>query len=128
MDLWTILTWVGRIGFSAFFLSAGVNHLRNRAALTGYAQSKGVPAAGIGVPVSGVMLLAGGLMILFSWHSIVGAALLVAFLLPAAFMIHNYWVETDPMMRANQAAHFWKNITLSAAALLIAVAHHRGAL
>jgi uncharacterized membrane protein YphA (DoxX/SURF4 family) len=100
----------------------------NAKGMTGYAQAKGVPAAGAGVLVSGVMLIAGGLLILFSWHAIVGAALLVLFLVPAAFLIHNYWTETDPMMRANQEAHFWKNITLASAALLIAVGHHRGAL
>jgi uncharacterized membrane protein YphA (DoxX/SURF4 family) len=127
VDLWAILSWVGRIGFAAFFISSGVNHIRNRTALVGYAQSKGVPAAALGVPVSGVMLIAGGAMILFSWHAIIGAALLMLFLLPAAFMIHNYWTESDPMMKANQAAHFWKNITLAAAAVLVAVAHHRGA-
>src|SRR5438067_9506417 len=31
--------------------------------------------------------------ILFSWHAIVGAALLVLFLLPAAFLIHSYRSE-----------------------------------
>jgi putative oxidoreductase len=128
MDLWTILAWLGRIGFSAFFISSGVSHFKNAKGIAGYAQSKGVPAAAIGVPVSGAMLLVGGVLILFSWHAIIGAALLVLFLLPAAFMIHNYWVESDPMMRANQTAHFWKNLALAAAAVLIAVGHHRGAL
>ena len=127
MVLWTILAWVGRIGFAAFFIMSGVNHFKNAKGITGYAQSKGVPAAAIGVPVSGAMLIAGGVLILFSWHAIIGAALLVLFLLPAAFMIHNYWTESDPMMKANQHAHFWKNIALAAAAVLVAVAHHRGA-
>ena len=128
MDLWTIVAWVGRIGFAAFFVNAGVSHYTNAKGITGYAQAKGVPAAGLAVPVSGAMLIVGGLLILFSWHAIVGAALLVLFLLPAAFMIHNYWTESDPMMKANQQAHFWKNIALAAAAVLVAVGHHRGAL
>jgi putative oxidoreductase len=127
MVLWTILAWVGRIVFAAFFVQAGVGHFTNVKGIAGYAQSKGVPAPGLAVPVSGAMLIAGGLLILFSWHAIVGAALLVLFLLPAAFMIHNYWTESDPMMKANQQAHFWKNIALVGAAVLIAVAHHRGA-
>src|ERR1051325_7628686 len=127
MVLWTILAWVGRIGFAAFFIMSGVNHFKNAKGITGYAQSKGVPGAAVGVPVSGAMLIAGGVLILFSWHAIIGVALLVLFLLPAAFMIHNYWTESDPMMKANQHAHFWKNIALAAAAVLVAVAHHRGA-
>ena len=127
MVLWTILAWVGRIGFAAFFVKAGVGHLTNAKGYIGYAQSKGVPAPTLGVPLSGAMLIVGGLLILFSWHAIVGAALLVLFLVPTAFLIHNYWTESDPMMKANQEAHFWKNITLAAAAVLVAVAHHRGA-
>ena len=127
MVLWTVLTWVGRIGFAFFFIMSGVNHFKNAKGITGYAQSKGVPAAGLGVPVSGAMLIVGGVLILFSWHAIIGALLLVLFLLPAAFLIHNYWNESDPMMKANQHAHFWKNIALVGAAVLVAVAHHRGA-
>src|SRR5205085_5114377 len=79
MNLWTILAWVGRIGFAAFFVRAGVSHFTNKG-VTGYAQAKGVPAAAAAVPASGVMLGVGGLVVLFSWHAIVGAALLVLFL------------------------------------------------
>ena len=127
-DLWGILEWVGRFVFVGFFLMSGVSHFTNMKGLVGYAQSKHVPAAGVAVPVSGLMLLAGGVMILVRWHPGVGAILLILFLLPAAFMVHNFWTETDPMMKANQQAHFWKNIALAAAALLYLVAHHRRAL
>src|SRR5256714_10110312 len=108
MNLWTILAWVGRIGFGAFFVKSGVSHFTNAKAFTGYAQAKGVPAAGVGVLASGGMLVVGGLLVLFSWHAVVGAALLVLFLVPTAFLIHNYLTESDPMMRANQEAHLWK--------------------
>ncbi|HZC76241.1 MAG TPA: DoxX family protein [Ktedonobacterales bacterium] len=128
MDLWLALEWVGRVVFVTFFIMAGVNHLRNTKAIAGYAASKGVPAATAGAVVTGLMLLGGGIMILVRWHPIVGAALLIVFLLAAAFKIHNYWTLTDPMMRAGDQAQFWKNITLAGAALLYAVAHHRGAL
>lgn len=128
MDLWNALAWIGRISFVVFFLMSGVNHLMNVKALAGYAQSKHVPAPALAVVVSGLMLLAGGVLILLGWHGIVGAALLVAFLLTAAFKIHNYWAESDAMMKANQMAHFWKNITIAAALVLYAVARHRGGL
>lgn len=128
MDLWGTLEWVGRILFSVFFVMSGASHLLRGKTMTGYVQSKGVPAAGLAIVVTGVMLLAGGLSILLRYHSTLGAALLVAFLVPTALLMHNYWVESDPMMKANQMSHFWKNITLSGAAILYAVAHHRGAL
>jgi putative oxidoreductase len=126
MDIWTVATWVGKIGFAAFFLMSGIMHLMNAKAMTAYAQSKRVPLAGAAVIVSGLMMLAGAVMILLAWHAIWGAALLVAFLVPAALLMHNFWVETDPMMKANQMAHFWKNLALAAAAVLYAVCVHRG--
>ena len=128
MDLWVALEWVGRVLFAWFFIMSGVNHLRNTKAIAGYAGSKHVPAPIPATVVSGLMLLGGGVTILVGWHAIVGAAALVLFLLPAAFLIHNYWTQTDPMMRAGEQAQFWKNITLAGATLLYAVAHHRGAL
>jgi len=128
MDLWVALEWVGRVGFTAFFIMSGVAHLRNTKAIAGYAASKGVPAPTAGTVVSGLMLLGGGIMILVRWHPIVGAVAIILFLLSAAIKIHNYWTLSDPVMKAGEQAQFWKNITLAAAALLYAVAHHRGAL
>jgi putative oxidoreductase len=128
MDLWVALEWIGRVFFVAFFIIAGVSHFRDRKAIAGYAGSKGVPAPMAGTLVSGLLLLGGGIMILVRWHPIIGAAALVVFLVPAAFMIHDYWTQSDPMMRAGEQSQFWKNITLAAAALLYIVAHHRGAL
>jgi uncharacterized membrane protein YphA (DoxX/SURF4 family) len=118
--MWTLLEWVARILFVAFFIMSGVSHLVNRQGLTAYAQSKKLPAAGPAVVVSGLMMLAGAVMILVDWHPDWGAWLLVLFLVPAAFTMHNYWTETDPGARANQQAHFWKNITIAAAAILYA--------
>ena len=126
MNIWAVAMWVGKVGFVAFFVISGVNHLVNHKAMTAYAQSKRIPLPGVAVVVSGLMMLAGAEMILFFWHPIWGAALLVAFLVPAAFLVHNFWVETDAMMKANQMAHFWKNLTIAAGAVIYAVAVHIG--
>ena len=126
MDLWTLLQWVGKILFVALFVFSGLNHLLSLKPMTAYAQSKNVPAASGAVAVTGLMMLAGAGMILFNWNLAWGAWLLVAFLVPAAFLMHNYWTETDPMMKANQMAHFWKNLALAGAALLMAVGHRGG--
>jgi putative oxidoreductase len=65
------------------------------------------------------MLLIGGVSILLGFQPRWGALLIAAFLLPAAFMVHRFWGIADPMMAANQAAHFWKNISLAGACLMI---------
>lgn len=126
MGVWTLLEWAGKILFVAYFVMSGVNHLVNHKAVTGYAQSKNVPAPGVAVAVTGLMMLAAAPMILFNWHLAWGAWLLVLFLVPTAFIVHDYWAEADPMTKAGQKAQFWKNITIAGAALLMAIGHRGG--
>ena len=65
------------------------------------------------------MLLAGGLSVLLGVQPRWGALLIALFLVPAAFTVHKFWGIADPMMAANQAAHFWKNIALTGACLMV---------
>jgi putative oxidoreductase len=114
-----IVLLIGRVVFSFFFIYSGFNHLTKLSMLSQYAGSSGVPAPTVAVAVTGVMLLVGGLSILLGVKPKVGAALLVLFLVPTSIMMHKFWGLADPMMAANQAAHFWKNISLAGAALMI---------
>ncbi len=110
---------LGRVGFSFFFLYSGFNHLTKLSAYSQYAAASGVPAPTLLTAISGLMLLAGGLSILLGVQVRWGAVLIAAFLIPAAFTVHKFWGIADPMMAGNQAAHFWKNITLAAACAMI---------
>lgn len=110
---------LGRVVFSFFFLYSGFNHLTKLSAYAQYAGASGVPAPTLLTAVAGLMLLAGGLSILLGVQVRWGALLIAAFLIPAAFMVHKFWGIADPMMAANQAAQFWKNITLTGACLMI---------
>ena len=67
------------------------------------------------------MLLLGGLSILLGFWVRIGAALLVIFLIPTAFIMHNFWTVTGPLTRANDQAHFLKDIALTGGALLFFV-------
>ena len=110
---------LGRIVFAFFFIYSGINHLTKMSGMAQYAAMSGVPAPTLSVAVSGLMLLAGGLSVLLGFYPRWGALLLIAFLVPAAFMVHKFWGLSDPMMAANQAAQFWKNIALVGACLMI---------
>lgn len=111
---------VGRFLFSAIFIRSGIRHLTKTKDIAAYAAVKHVPAPVAAVFVSGLMLLLGGLSILLGWHRFIGAGLLFIFLVLAAFLVHNPWRETDPKIRASESSHFWKDIALAGAALLIA--------
>lgn len=114
-----IVLLIGRVVFSFFFIYSGFNHLTKLSTYSQYAGSAGVPAPTVAVALTGLMLLGGGLSLLLGVKPKVGAALLFLFLVPTAVMMHKFWGLTDPMMAANQAAHFWKNIALAGAALMI---------
>src|SRR6266516_4595948 len=105
---------IGRIVFSFFFIYSGFNHLTKLSMYAQYAGASGVPAPTVLTAVAGVMLLAGGLSILLGVQARWGALLI-----PAAFMVHKFWGIADPMMAANQAAQFWKNISLTGACLMV---------
>ncbi len=112
---WAFLA--GRVIFGLFFVINGVNHFAMWRAMSGYAASKGVPAPQAAVIITGIMLLLGGASVATGYQPVIGNLLLIIFLVPVAFWMHNFWAESDPMMRANQMAHFLKNLALAGAAL-----------
>jgi len=117
MNAWILL--VGRVLYGFFFLTSGYNHLTKTGMMAQYAASKGVPAPKLGVAVSGLMLVAGGLSILLGYEPRIGALLLVAFLVPTAIIMHRFWGLSDAMAAQGEMIHFWKDVTLAGAALMI---------
>ncbi|RMH74743.1 MAG: DoxX family protein [Calditrichaeota bacterium] len=117
-----IVDVVARLLFAAIFIMSGIGHFTQVSNMSQYAASKGVPAAKFMVLLTGLMILLGGLSILTGYQTRIGGVLLIVFLLPTAFVMHNFWKVEDPMEKANQQAHFWKNLALAGAAYLIAFA------
>jgi putative oxidoreductase len=111
-NIYGIAFLVGRILIGGFFLIAGINHFAHLNMMAGYAKMKGTPAPTLAVGGSGILLLLGGASLLLGFHHTIGVALLVIFLLPTTFMIHNFWAIQDPQARMNEIAHFQKNIAI----------------
>jgi putative oxidoreductase len=111
------LILLARIFFSIIFILAGFGHFSS--ASIGYAASSGVPLASVFVPLSGVIALLGGLSIILGYKVKWTAWLLVIFLVPVTFTMHQFWAVSDPMMAAVQQAMFFKNISMIGAAILI---------
>jgi uncharacterized membrane protein YphA (DoxX/SURF4 family) len=108
---------IGRILYAFLFLGSAVGHLTKSADMTGYASSKGIPAARLMVLGTGVQMLVGGLMVLLGIWGDLGSLLLALFLLGAAFLMHAFWKETDPMSRQMEMIQLNKDIALAGAAL-----------
>ncbi|MGL5626581.1 MAG: DoxX family protein [Candidatus Rhabdochlamydia sp.] len=109
---------LGRALYSAIFILASFGHFNTKT--IHLAASQGVLFANILVPFSGVLALVGGLSILLGYKARYGAWLLVLFLVPVTYMMHKFWVISDPTMHGLQQVMFMKNMSLLGAALLIA--------
>jgi uncharacterized membrane protein YphA (DoxX/SURF4 family) len=110
---------IGRILLGGYFLKSGIAHFTHRAAMTGYAQSKGVPSPALAVAVSGALLLVGGAGVLLGSYVPWAVLALVLFFVPVTFLMHAYWKDTDPMTEMGNQVNFWKNVALLGAVLCL---------
>lgn len=109
---------LGRLLFTWIFLSSSLAHFS--AQMIDYAASKGVPTASLLVPIAGVLCLVGGLCVLLGFKARFGAWLLILFLAPVNYFMHDYWNVADPMQHMQQMINFNKNLSLVGGALYIA--------
>jgi len=61
----------------------------------------------------------GGLSILLGVQPRWGAVLIIVFLLPVTFVMHNFWADTEPAAKQVNQAMFQKNLALLGAALML---------
>ena len=114
-----ILVLVARFLFSMIFLFSGLGHFTQTEQMAQFAATKKVPAPKLGVIVTGIMLVIGGLSVLLGAYVEIGALLIVVFLVPTSFLMHNFCTVKDPMMKQNDMIMFMKNMALTGAAILI---------
>ena len=115
----TVAMAIGQILFALIFVNSGISHLTKLDAMTGYAKYKKVPAAKLSVIASGLMILVGGIFVGLGIYADLGALLLAIFLIPTAFLMHNFWKETDATVKMNETIAFFKDLSLAGAALII---------
>ncbi|MBB5808242.1 putative membrane protein YphA (DoxX/SURF4 family) [Saccharothrix ecbatanensis] len=113
-----VITLIGRILFVFLFFGSAFGHITQTEAMAGYASSKGVPSAKAATFGSGVLMAVGGLMLLLGVWADLGALLLVIFLVPTAFLMHNFWKETDPQAKQMEMIQFNKDLALAGGALM----------
>ena len=87
--------------------------------MSGYAGSKGVPAAKAGVVFSGLLVLVGGALVILGSHIRIAMGCLALFLIPVTYLMHDFWNEKDMMGKINQQVNFQKNVALLGAALFL---------
>lgn len=109
---------IGRILFGGFFVSSGVNHLRQTRQMAQYAASKNVPKPNLAVKATGVVLIAGGTSILLGVKPKLGAAAILGFLAGVSPIMHDFWNQ-DAEQRMNDTVNFMKNLALAGGAMAL---------
>jgi uncharacterized membrane protein YphA (DoxX/SURF4 family) len=107
---------LARLLFGLVVAFMGVNHFANAGQMSGYAESKGVPAAGLLVPFTGGMLLLGGLGIAAGAYPVLSAGAVAVFLLVTTPMMHDFWAVSEEEQQA-ELTNFLKNVTMLGASL-----------
>ncbi len=108
---------LGRILFSMIFILASFSHFSKATILM--ASQYGIPMAGILVPLSGILSFLGGISILLGYRAKIGAWLIIAFLAPVTFMMHQFWEHQDPINSTIEKIMFMKNLSMLGCALLL---------
>lgn len=116
-----IIFLIARIVLGSYYLFSASGHFFQMKMMAGYTASKGVPLPEVAVIVTGILLLIGGITILTGYQPTIGIIALVIFFLPVTFMMHNFWVVDDQMMRMTEMISFLKNIALLASAVMFLV-------
>lgn len=113
-----VLFLIGRIIVGVYYIFNAFNHFGNLNMMSGYAQSKGVPAPKVAVIVTGLLLLIGGVTILLGFYPTIGVAALVIFFVGVTPVMHNFWAIEDQQMRMVEMVNFMKNLALLGSALM----------
>lgn len=114
-----IIFLIGRILLGGYFLMSAYNHFKGLEGMTGYAASKNVPMPQVAVIVTGALLGLGGLGILLGIFPQLAILLLILFLLPTTFMMHDFWNAEEGQEKQAEQINFTKNIALIGALLML---------
>jgi uncharacterized membrane protein YphA (DoxX/SURF4 family) len=120
LPIWTPI--LARTMFVTYFITMGMSHLVHFRTHAQFIRGKGVPLAAGTTALTVVTMVIGGLLLLLNWHTLIGAAQLFGIILPAPFFLHHFWKETDSYARLSEFAHFFKDLSLAGAALLLMIA------
>ena len=113
------LVLIGRVLFSIIFISGGINHLKDFNHTVEMAKKFKAPLPKLSAAAMSLFAIVGGLSVALGFYSKIGALLLFIFLIPATFTVHRFWGLSDNNQMQLQQVHFFKNLSLIGAILMI---------
>lgn len=109
---------IARAMLAATFVLSAARHMSHWPAALDEMASFGMPRSSFLLTGSIALRLVGGLAVLVGFHARTGAAMLIAFVLPAAVLGHNFWAA-PPARRTHESIEFLNNVSMAGGALLV---------
>ncbi|MBT8201610.1 MAG: DoxX family protein [Acidimicrobiia bacterium] len=115
-----VVILIGRILLSMIFIGSGsAGHLMSSDETAAYAESRGVPNAKLLTQLSGIGMLAAGIGVAFGIWADLAVLGIVGYSLIAAFMVHHFWTDDDPMVQQAEMSGFMKNLAIAGGGLIL---------
>ena len=109
----------GRVLLGGLFLAASAAKVADWTQTLGYLAVRNVPAPELFLAGAILLEAFGGLSLIFGWRARTGARALIAVLVPATLIFHNFWAAPMDDVR-EQALQFLKNTAILGGLLLVA--------
>ena len=111
---------VARAMLAATFIVSALRHITHWSGALDEMAADGMPRSSFLLLGSIAFRLIGGLSVLLGIRARFGAALLVVFIVPAAFLAHDFWAM-PAARQTHETIEFLNNLAMAAGALLIAL-------
>jgi putative oxidoreductase len=111
--------FVARVLIAALFLVFGFTYIRSFSLVAADFTRMGMPLPQVATGLAIAIQIGAGMLLAIGWKARGAAWVLAAYVLVATLVAHRFW-EFDPAYAANQMAHFFKNLALIGALLIIA--------
>ncbi|QIK72328.1 DoxX family protein [Propioniciclava coleopterorum] len=119
-----VFTLASRVAVAAPFVYLGWQAARQPGGRVKAAEAFGIPAdlSDLAVRANGAAMVAGGLSVATGILPRLGAAGVLAALVPTTIAGHPFWKETDPQARAAQLTQALKNLGMAGGLLAVVAA------
>ena len=111
---------LARAMLAATFIISAVRHLTHWSAALDEMAGDAMPRSSLLLIGSVALRLAGGLSVLLGFRARSGAAVLLVFVVPAAFLAHDFWMMPTAR-QTHETVEFLNNMAIAAGALLVAL-------
>ena len=111
-NLTPFLFLIARAMLTATFILSALRHITHWSAALDEMAGDGMPRSSLLLLGSIAFRLIGGLLVLVGFRARIGATLLVLFILPAAFLAHDFWA-LPPERQMHEMIEFLNNLAIA---------------